>query len=115
MENLPMQCEPEGKENVTKVFGGNETQVDDDDVPRAFPVLDAHDGEHGTISEAAEEEKVQVVVEEFVRGLEDRQAPEAPVVAASAPDLLHDPVGALGSWWNLAVSPLSNISKNSQQ
>ena len=117
MQDLLMPCEPEGKENVSKVSVGNETQMDDDYVARASPVLGAHD--RGTMSEAAEDQEVEVVVEEFERGLEDKQAPEAPVVATSSPDLLHDPVGALGSWWDSAVtavaSPLSNISKNSQR
>ena len=111
-----MQCEStEGVEDVSKVLVGDERPIAGGEAERAIPVFGADEGLVQTSAVREDKvEEVEVVVQELERGPEKE---EAPVVATSSPDLLQDPVGALGSWWDSAVtavaSPLSNGNKAS--
>ena len=100
---LPVQCErTEGVEDVNKVLVGDQPPMAGSEAPRAIPVLGADECFVQTSAVREDEvEEVEVGVQEFERGPEKE---DAPVVATSAPDLWQDPVGALGSWWDSAVT-----------
>lgn len=77
------------------------------------------EGKH-TSDKVEGKQKVEVMGGNVASGKEGGHGDkQEPAIASSSPDLLQNPLGALGNWWDSAVTavaqPLSNISSNSRQ